>query len=162
MAVRLDENYLDAWRAFLGAHAALINAIERALAAGGLPPLGWYDVLWPLHSATGRKLRMGELVASVVTLSRSGLTRLVDRLEAAGLIRREPAPDDRRGTVVAITPEGSAMLKRMWPVYAAEIQRLFIDVLDEDEVAALRDALPRVRAAAAQARQAEQTPVTSR
>lgn len=146
--VSIGEDYLDAWRAFLNAHAAVMAAIERSLAAAGLPPLGWYDVLWPLHSAPGRKLRMGELAARVVTISRSGLTRLVDRIEEAGLVRREPSPDDRRGTVVAIKPQGSAVLRRMWPVYAAEIQRSFADVLDEREAAALRRALLRVQAAA--------------
>ena len=51
--------------------------------------------------------------------------RLVDRLEAAGLARREPVPEDRRGAYVVITPEGKATLKRMWPVYSAGIERLF-------------------------------------
>ena len=87
---------------------------------------------------------MGDLAAQVVTISRSGLTRLIDRLETAGLVRREPSPDDRRGTVVAITREGSSLLRRMWPVYAAEIRSSFVDVLEEREAVALRDALSRV------------------
>jgi DNA-binding MarR family transcriptional regulator len=140
----LPEPYLDAWRAFLNAHAAVIERVEQALSASGLPPLSWYDALWPLYRAPGRELRMGELAAQVVTISRSGLTRLVDRLEAAGLVRRSPSPGDRRGTVVAITREGSALIKRMWPVYGAEIRRSFVDVLDEREVVALRDALTRL------------------
>jgi DNA-binding MarR family transcriptional regulator len=145
----ISEPYLGAWRTFLNAHAAAIDRVEEALAGAGLPPLSWYDVLWPLHRAPGRKLRMGELSAQVVTISRSGLTRLVDRLEAAGLVRREPSPGDRRGTVVAITRAGSALLRRMWPVYAAEIQRVFVGVLDEQEAARLRDTLARVHKAAA-------------
>lgn len=144
----VPEPYLEAWRTFLNAHAAAIERAEQALAAAGLPPLSWYDVLWPLHRAPGRKLRMGELAAQVVTISRSGLTRLVDRLEAAGVVRREPSPDDRRGTVVAITREGSSLLKRMWPVYAAEIRRFFVDPLRKDDAVALREALARVRDAA--------------
>jgi DNA-binding MarR family transcriptional regulator len=143
-SVDIPEPYLDAWRTFLNAHAAVIERTEQALAAAGLPPLSWYDALWPLHRAPARKLRMGELAAEVVTISRSGLTRLVDRLEAAGLVRREPSPNDRRGTVVAITREGSALLRRMWPVYAGEIQRSFVDVLDEPDAVALRETLVRV------------------
>jgi DNA-binding MarR family transcriptional regulator len=145
--VDIPEPYLDAWRTFLNAHAAVIDRAERALSARGLPPLSWYDALWPLYRAPGRELRMGELAAQVVTISRSGLTRLVDRLEGAGLVRREPSPGDRRGTVVAITREGSAVLRRMWPVYAAELRRSFVDVLEEQEAAAIRDALARVQRA---------------
>jgi DNA-binding MarR family transcriptional regulator len=146
--IELPEPYLEAWRAFLNAHAAAIERAEQALAAAGLPPLSWYDVLWPLYRAPGRRLRMGELAAQVVTISRSGLTRLVDRLEAAGVVRRESSPDDRRGTVVAITREGSSLLKRMWPVYAAEIRRSFVDPLTTDDAVALGEALARVRDAA--------------
>lgn len=147
--VEIPEPYLDAWRTFLNAHAAAIDSADRALAAAGLPPLSWYDALWPLYRAPGRKLRMGELATQVVTLSRSGLTRLIDRLEAAGHVRREPSPGDRRGTVVAITREGSAVLRRMWPVYAAEIRASFVDVLSRQDADALRDALARVEEAAA-------------
>ena len=150
--VEIPEPYLDAWRTFLNAHAAAIERADRALAAAGLPPLSWYDALWPLYRAPGRKLRMGELASQVVTLSRSGLTRLIDRIEAAGHVRREPSPSDRRGTVVAITREGSAVLRRMWPVYAAEIRASFVDVLSRQEADALRDALARVQEAAANQR----------
>ena len=145
---RIEQPYLDAWRAFLSAHAALTRRIEDALASADLPPLAWYDVLWPLYRARERTLRMGELAAGVVTISRSGLTRLVDRIEAAGLLRRQASASDRRGTEVVLTTEGVAMLRRMWPVYAAEIRRSFVDGLSEEEAAALRDALSRVRARA--------------
>lgn len=146
--VEVEQPYLDAWRAFLNAHSATLERVEQALTSAGLPPLSWYDALWPLHRAPGRKLRMRELTADVVTISRSGLTRLVDRLEAAGLVRREPSEGDRRGTVVAITPKGSSLLKRMWPVYAAEIRRTFVDVLSEREARELQEALSRVHGAA--------------
>jgi DNA-binding MarR family transcriptional regulator len=146
----IPESYLAAWRAFLNAHAASIERTEHALAAAGLPPLSWYDALWPLYRAPERKLRMRELSQQVVTISRTGLTRLVDRLEAAGLVRREATPDDRRGTVIAITREGAAMLRRMWPVYAAEIRHSLVDPLEEQDAHALNDILARVHAAARQ------------
>jgi DNA-binding MarR family transcriptional regulator len=132
----------------MNAHAAVVERTEQALATARLPPLTWYDALWPLHRAPDRKLRMGELAAEVVAISRTGLTRLVDRLEAADLVQREPSPGDRRGTVVAITPAGSELLRRMWPIYAGEIRRSFVGALDEDQVASLREALARVQAAA--------------
>jgi DNA-binding MarR family transcriptional regulator len=142
--VEIEQPYLDAWRAFLAAHAALMSRVEDALTAAGLPPLSWYDVLWPLYRASERTLRMRELSASVVTISRSGLTRLVDRIEEAGLLRRQASTNDRRGTELVLTKEGAAMLRRMWPVYAAEIQHSFVDALSKEEAAALRDALSRV------------------
>lgn len=120
----MDDESLDAWRALLNAHARITGEVERALGDAGLPPLGWYDVLWPLHRAPKNRLRVGAL-AGQATLSRTGLTRLLDRLEAAGLVRREPAPEDRRGAYVVITPAGSALLRRMWPVYERVLDAAF-------------------------------------
>ena len=124
----MEEFELAAWRAFLNAHAVLMRRIETDLKAHGLPPLGWYDVLWPLYGAEDRRLRMNELAQQVV-LSRTGLVRLVDRLEAAGMLRREPVPEDGRGSYVAITKEGIATLRRMWPVYRRHIQHDFLEPL---------------------------------
>jgi DNA-binding MarR family transcriptional regulator len=127
----MNEAELATWRAFLNAHAILIQRIEQDLKAQGLPPLTWYDVLWPLQRAEGKRLRINELAQEVV-LSRTGLVRLVDRVEAAGLLRREPVPEDGRGSYAVITPEGVATLRRMWPVYRRHIQQDFIDPLGAD------------------------------
>jgi DNA-binding MarR family transcriptional regulator len=140
----IGQTYLDAWRAVLNTQAVVTRRADESLAAAGLPPLSWYDVLWALYRAPRRTLRMGELADSVVTISRSGLTRLVDRVEGAGLLRRQASAADRRGTEVVLTKEGAAMLRRMWPVYAAEIRRSFVDVLSDGEAAAVRDALSQV------------------
>ena len=120
----MDEETLGAWRALLNAHAHVVGSAEAALADAGLPPLSWYDVLWALHRAPGRRLRAGAL-AEHVTISRTGLTRLVDRIERDGLLRREPAPEDRRGSYVALTPSGAAMVRKMWPVYARALEETF-------------------------------------
>ncbi|MGH9175710.1 MAG: MarR family winged helix-turn-helix transcriptional regulator [Vicinamibacterales bacterium] len=142
--IEIAQPYLDAWRAVLNTQALVTRRADESLAAAGLPPRSWYDVLWALYRAPRRTLRMGELADSVVTISRSGLTRLVDRVEAAGLLRRQASAADRRGTEVVLTREGAAMLRRMWPVYAAEIRRSFVDVLSDQEAAAVRDALSEV------------------
>ena len=139
---RLSERELATWRAFLNAHAAAASKIEEELRAGGLPPLAWYDVLWPLYRAPERKLRMRELNDEVV-LSRTGMTRLVDRIEAAGLLRREPVPDDRRGAYAAITSAGEEALRAMWPVYARGIREHFLAPVGDD-AASVRAALERV------------------
>jgi DNA-binding MarR family transcriptional regulator len=138
----MEEAELATWRAFLNAHAVLIQRIEADLKAHGLPPLIWYDVLWPLQRAEHKRLRMNELAQQVV-LSRTGLVRLVDRIEAAGLLTREPVPEDGRGAYVAMTKEGTATLRRMWPVYRRHIQHDFLDPLGS-EAGRLRTALERI------------------
>jgi DNA-binding MarR family transcriptional regulator len=135
-----------AWAVLLTAHATLIERVEAALAAAGLPPLAWYDVLWELEKADGR-LRMRELGERVV-LSKSNLSRLADRLEAAGLVNRRDAADDGRGYDLVLTRAGRAMRKRMWPVYEAQIEALFSRHLSLEEARAVGEALGRAVKAA--------------
>ncbi len=142
MAKRLPEDDLETWRAFLNAHAAVIGRIETDLAAEGLPPLGWYDVLWALYRSPKRRLRMGELAEHVV-LSRTGMTRLVDRIEAAGCLRREAVADDRRGAYATITPAGVRLLRQMWPVYERAVAEEFVPHVRRHR-ATIRDALERI------------------
>lgn len=146
-APRLDEARGEAWRTFLTAHAAVIERIERDLARENMLPLGWYDVLLALAEAPERRLRMNELARAIV-LSRSGLTRLVDRLEKAGLLRRERCDDDRRGCYAVLNEDGRAALRRSWPVYAGGISEHFGRHLGDEEVATLTEALGRMLAAA--------------
>lgn len=139
---RVDEAELATWRAFLNAHGVVIRRIEQDLNAQGLPPLSWYDVLWPLQRAEDGRLRMNQLAEEVV-LSRTGLVRLVDRLEAAGLLRREPVPEDGRGSYAVITSDGAATLRRMWPVYRTHIEQDFLAPLGAGATR-LRTALERI------------------
>src|SRR2546422_11665753 len=136
-----------AWAVLLTAHATVIEKIEAALAEAKLPPLAWYDVLWELEKAEGGKLRMNELARRIV-LSRSNLTRLADRLEDARLIEREDTPHDRRGYHCVITRAGLAMCGKMWPVYRAEIERLFSRHVTMDEARTIGEALARAVKAA--------------
>jgi DNA-binding MarR family transcriptional regulator len=131
----------------LTAHATLVEKIEIALGEAKLPPLAWYDVLWELEKAEAGKLRMHELARRIV-LSRSNLTRLADRLEKAGLVAREDTPNDRRGYYLVITRAGLAMRKKMWPVYEAEIERLFSSHVTLEEARAMGVALARAARAA--------------
>ena len=145
--VSLEQGREEAWRALITAHAAAVERIERELSEAGLPPLGWYDVLLELWRVPGRRLRMHELARAVV-LSRSGLTRLVDRLEKEGLLRREPDPADGRGSFAVLTDEGVRMRERMWPVYAKGIAEHFGAHVSDEEARVLSRALGRVRTAA--------------
>jgi DNA-binding MarR family transcriptional regulator len=143
----LEQGREEAWRALITAYSAAVEGIERGLLEAGLPPLSWYDVLLELSAAPGCRLRMHEL-ASAVVLSRSGLTRLVDRLEKAGLLRREPDPTDGRGSFAVLTDAGAGMRERMWPVYAKGIVEHFGAHVSDEEAEVLSRALGRVRAAA--------------
>jgi len=135
-----------AWAVLLTAHATLLERIESALAAASLPPLSWYDVLWELEKADGR-LRMIELARRVV-LSKSNLSRLADRLEEAKLVERQDAAEDGRGYDLVLTRAGRAMRRKMWPVYEAQIQRLFASHLSAEEARVIGEALGRTVKAA--------------
>jgi DNA-binding MarR family transcriptional regulator len=145
---RVPEPHLSAWRAVLNAHAAVVGRVEQALAEAGLPPLAWYDLLWALRRAPDRRVRMAGLADSL-TLSRGGLTKLADRLEAAGLLRREPAGDDGRGLYAVLTDAGDEMLRRMWPVYARVLRESFVDAISPDEAVVIATALERAKPAPA-------------
>jgi DNA-binding MarR family transcriptional regulator len=147
MGKALESAKGSVWAVFLTAYAVLVERIEARFAQRGLPPLGWYDVLWALERADDTRLRMNELADKAV-VSRSNLTRLVDRLEQAGLVERQRSEDDRRGAFAVLTAEGKAMRKRMWPVYQAAIRALFEDQISEAEAATMGKALRRVLDAA--------------
>jgi DNA-binding MarR family transcriptional regulator len=131
------------WRSFLRAHATALRELERELVAETGMPLGWYDVLLQLAEAPGRRLRMAEL-ADRVLLSRSGLTRLIDRLQAEGLVRREPSPDDARGTFTVLTLAGVGRLRAAAPVHLAGIQQHWLGHFSDDELRELGTLLGRL------------------
>ena len=96
---------MRAWRLFLEVHARVVNRLELELREETGMPLTWYDVLVQLSEAPEHKLRMQELARRVL-ISKSGLTRLVDRLCAAGYVERESDPEDGRGTLAVMTRAG--------------------------------------------------------
>lgn len=140
---RLDPERLGAWRAFLEAHARIVDVLTEELREGTGLPLTWYDVLVQLSEAPGHQLRMQEL-AGAILLSKSGLTRLVDRLEAEGYVERVACDDDRRGTFARLTDEGLATLRRCAPVHVDGVVRHFAAHIGDDEAAVLRRVLERL------------------
>jgi DNA-binding MarR family transcriptional regulator len=147
---RIDEFQLAVWRAFINAHASVVDRIEAELAEAGQLPLTSYDVLVALAEAPDHRLRMNDLARKVVVLSRSGVTRLADRLEAEGLLRRERTAEDRRGAYAVLSENGRAALRRAWPIYARGIVEHFTRFLSDEEVRTLTSALERIDAAARQ------------
>lgn len=138
---------LEAWRTFLQAHARVIEVLTRELKATEELPLTWYDVLVQLQEAPEHRLRMQEL-ADAVLLSKSGVTRLVDRMERDGLVTRSRCADDRRGTFAQLTDAGRQRLRATAPTHLEGVQRYFTSLLDEDEARTLTELLSRVIAAA--------------
>src|SRR5262245_57753822 len=120
MARNPSEAVVHAWTRLVRAQVTVLAAVEADLKAAGFPPLAWYDVLLELARHDG--LRPFEVEARVL-LAQYNLSRLLDRLQAAGYIERVPCPDDRRGQIVLITPAGRDLQKRMWPTYRAAIAR---------------------------------------
>jgi DNA-binding MarR family transcriptional regulator len=142
-ARQLDERELRAWRGMLRAHAALTKALDADLDSAHGLPLSSYEVLLYLNDADDRRMRMRDLASSVI-LSRSGLTRLADRLEREGLIRRESCPSDARGAYAVLTPAGAEMLAIARTTHLAGVRSLFLQHFSEDELDVLGDAWDRV------------------
>ena len=134
---------LGAWAGFLRAHAHLVRELDRELEAVHGLPLTQYEVLIRLADAPDGRLRMSELARSVY-LSQSGVTRLVDRLEARGLVVREPCPEDRRGLHAHMTDEGRELLAQARPTHLAGVRARFVRHFDDDELRALAEAWERV------------------
>lgn len=132
----LTPTELAAWRLFLRAHAHVTRALEAELVTEHELPLASYDVLVQLSEAPGRALRMTEL-AERVLLSRSGLTRLVDRLERDGLVTRQACPSDARGTEAVLTPAGLERLRTAWPTHLRGVVEHVTGRLSAEEVTTL-------------------------
>ena len=133
---------LDAWVSLLQAHATLMRKLESDLERETGLALADFDVLAQLASAGG-ELRMTELAARAL-ISRSGMTRRVARLVDEGLVHRADADADGRGVVVGLTDAGVSRLAETAPVHARGISKLFVEQLDDQELAILERALGKV------------------
>lgn len=128
----LSAGELSAWRGFLRVHAGLRRELDAELVAGHGIPLSSYEVLLFLNDSPGGRMRMAELADSVL-LSRSGLTRLVDRLERVGLVKREACGTDARGLETVITASGRKRFAAARKTHLTGVRRRFLDLLDDDE-----------------------------
>lgn len=137
-----DDPGMLAWRTFLTAYATLIRRLEVELEEREALALSDFDVLAQLHFAGGT-LRMRDLADSVL-LSRSGMTRRVDRLEGAGFVSRAACETDRRGSMASLTVAGRERLERALPVHVQGIADHFLCHLAPDELASLRTTLAKL------------------
>jgi DNA-binding MarR family transcriptional regulator len=143
MPIKPDDPRLDAWRAFLRAHAQITRQLERELQSEASMALADYDVLVQLGIADEHRLRMSEL-ADRLLLSRSGITRLVDRLERDGLVERRVCESDRRGQWAGLTDAGRERLRDASPTHLRGVAEHFLDRIPTDELDRMRRTLERV------------------
>jgi DNA-binding MarR family transcriptional regulator len=127
---RFNELELDAWRGFLRSYATLVRELDEELTERHGLPLSSYDVLVQLDEAPDGMLRMSHL-ADAVLLSRSGLSRLVTRLAAQGLLERLECKNDARGAFAAITDQGRERLAEARTTHRAGVRERFLDRLGE-------------------------------
>src|SRR5438105_4407694 len=140
---RLTEVERGAWVGFLRAHHVLVAELDDDLRREHGLPLTSFDVLAQLDRAPDHQLRMSEL-ADAVLLSRSGLTRLVERLEAKGLLERRECTEDARGAYAVLTDDGRALLVDARKTHLAGVRTRFIERFDEQELQSLGDLWQRV------------------
>ena len=131
------------WIRLMRAQRLLLAAIEQDLKAADMPPLAWDDVLWELGRTETGRLRPYEIEERTL-LAQHNLSRLLDRMENAGLVRREILPEDGRGRWVLVTDEGRRTQARIWTVYAAAIERHLGGAMDDPSAETLADALERL------------------
>src|SRR4051812_38331751 len=147
-SLNLSAPELAAWRGLLRVHTALVKELDAELAEAHDLPLTSYEVLITLESAPDRKRRMAEL-ADRVLLSRSGMTRLVDRLEREGLLMRDTCTDDGRGCYAVLTEKGADLLAQARPTHLDGVRERFLRHFSQDELVMLASMWERVLPGAA-------------
>ncbi|MBL4756872.1 MAG: winged helix-turn-helix transcriptional regulator [Rhizobiales bacterium] len=135
-----NETTMRAWARLMKSQHLLLSRVETALKVADLPPLTWYDVLLELERAGADGLRPFELEQHLL-LAQYNLSRLLDRIEKAGFIRRKAHKEDGRGQLVSITRAGSAVRRKMWPVYGSAMNEIFGDQLSGKQMAELANLL---------------------
>ncbi|MDO8210897.1 MarR family winged helix-turn-helix transcriptional regulator [Conexibacter sp. CPCC 206217] len=140
---RLSEHETNAWHGFLQAHAEIQVELEHELQTAHQLSFSDYFALLALEKAPGGQLRMHDL-AKPVRLTRSGLTRLVERLERIGLIERRPCEDDARGTEARITDAGRLLVHAASATHLAGVRRRFLERFSPAELQVLAEQFGRL------------------
>lgn len=139
----LSDGELRAWRGMLRAHACLAKRLDARLEQAHGLPMSSYEVLHRLAEASGGRMRMCDL-AEQAQLSRSGLTRLVDRLERDGLLERCSCEEDARGAYACLTASGSERLEEARVTHLAVVREHFFSRFSEPELSVMADMLERI------------------
>ena len=135
------------WESFINAHAAVFNRLEDEIKREAGIELSWFDVLVHLDWADAGRMNLQDLTNSLL-LTQSGVSRLVDRMQTAGLVRKEMSNADRRAVLVSLTPAGRAAFRRAYRVHLRGIEEHFVQHVTADEAASMTKALRNVLQAA--------------
>ena len=127
-----------AWTLLIRAQQVLLDRVENVLKEADLVPLSWYDVLLELSRDTDSGLRQYE-IGERILLNKHNLSRLIDRLESNGLVKRQACNVDGRGNIIKITKKGLQLKQEMWPVYAKAIQKLIAEPLTVTQIQVLAE-----------------------
>jgi len=142
--LRRDDQRLTTWKLFLESYRRVLDTLDAELQSERGLSLSRYDVLVQLFSAPDHRLRMNQL-ASRILLSKSGLTRLIDRMEAEGLVERASSPTDRRGSFAVLTPRGEQVFREAAPIHLDGIHKHFASHLTATEAKAMAKAFEKIR-----------------
>jgi len=134
---------IDAWARLQRAGSTVLSRVESRLKAEGFPPLAWYDLLLELRRAEGRMLRPVEIEKRVL-LAQYNVSRLIDRLVAAGYVDKRKSREDGRGVAIGLLPEGEALLQAMWPRYRDAVETEFSAHLGDGDAEVLWKILGKV------------------
>jgi len=127
-----------AWTLLIRAQQVLLDRVENVLKEADLVPLSWYDVLLELSRDTDSGLRQYE-IGERILLNKHNLSRLIDRLESNGLVKRQACNVDGRGNIIKITKKGLQLKQEVWPVYAKAIQKLIAEPLTVTQIQVLAE-----------------------
>jgi DNA-binding MarR family transcriptional regulator len=133
----------ETWPLFLKTYTLLIDRLESELREARGIPLSWMDVLIQLSKTADGRMPMNQLASSVL-LSKSGLTRLIDKMVEAGLVTRASCPTDRRIVYASITTKGRAAFDKAGKIHFAGVQDHFTALLSPAETAAFETALRKI------------------
>lgn len=136
----LDEREQRTWRLFIGASAKLVDRLDADLRSHAGMDLADYEILAFLSEADGGRLRMSDL-ADAANVSRSRLTHRVNRLEAKGLVRRTPCPQDKRGFYAVLTAKGRRSVDAAAPGHVVAVRKFFTDAIGQSDTDELASAL---------------------
>ncbi len=132
----MTKSEFAAWGGFLRAHAAVVRALDAEMQAAHRLPLTEFEVLLRLSNHPGHRMRLSDLAGSVL-LSLSGMSRMVGRLEQAGLVAREPCQEDRRAANAVLTEAGLALVREARATHLAGVHTHFLRHFSEEELEAL-------------------------
>ncbi|WP_269583564.1 MarR family winged helix-turn-helix transcriptional regulator [Roseibium sp. Sym1] len=127
---------IDVWARLQRASGAVLARVESRLKVEGFPPLAWYDILLELRRADGQALRPVEIEKRIL-LAQYNVSRLIDRLVAAGYVEKRRSKEDGRGVVICLLPDGAALLDTMWPCYRDAVETEFAAHLETGDAETL-------------------------